>query len=121
MPTNLPEEQLNDSAAATRLYFDTYGETPLQFNASEVDSTIAFFTSYGFGKDASTTSALALLKQAKLDGVNIGSILERLKGLDQAQISNLVAQILNNDRVSTSTLGIRTQSVNNLKTRNISA
>lgn len=121
MATNLPPRQINDSAASTRLYFDTYGEIPLQFNATDVDSTIAFFTAYGFDRDAATTSAMALLKQAKLDGVNIGSILDRLRGFDQTQISNLVAQILNNSRVSTSTLGYRTQPTDDFKTRNISA
>ena len=121
MATNLPPKPINDSAAGTRLYFDTYGETPLQFNSSDVDFTIAFFTGYGFDKDAATTSAITLLKQAKLDGVSIGSILDRMRGFNQIQISNLVSQILNNNRVATSTLGYRTQPVDDFKTRNISA
>jgi len=119
MATNLPPKPLNDSAAGTRLYFDTYGEIPLQFNSTDVDSAISFFTAYGFDQDAATTSATALLKQAKQDGVSIGAILDRLRGFDQAQISNLVAQILNNNRVATSTLGYRTQPNDDFKTRNI--
>ena len=121
MATNLPPKLINDSAASTRLYFDTYGETPLQFNATDVDSTIAFFTAAGFGTDAATTSAIALLKQAKLDGVNIGSILDTIRGFDKLQLSALVAQILNNNRVPTSILGYRTQPVDDFKNRNISA
>jgi len=121
MATNLPPKPLNDSAAGTRLYFDTYGEIPLQFNSNDVDSTIAFFTTFGFDKDAATTSATALLKQAKLDGVSIGTVLDRMRGFDQIQISNLVSQILNNNRVSTSTLGYKTQPTDDFKTRNISA
>jgi len=42
--TNLPEKAIQDSAARTRVFFDTYGQEPLQFNATEVDTTIGFFT-----------------------------------------------------------------------------
>lgn len=119
MATNLPPKPLNDSSAGTRLYFDTYGELPLQFNASEIDTTIAFFTALGFEINAATTSALVLLKQAKFDGTPIGFILDRIRGFDQAQVSALVSEILNNDRVATSTLGYRTTAVEDSKTRNI--
>lgn len=119
MATNLPPSPLNDSAAGTRLYFDTYGEVPLQFNATEVDSTIAFFTSAGFDKTAAITSSLALLKQAKLDGLRVGVILDTIKGFNQKQLSALVAEILNNDRIATSTLGYRSTPLEDNKTRNI--
>lgn len=119
MSTNLPPQPLNDSAAGTRLYFDTYGENPLQFTSTDVDSTIAFFTSLGFGIEAARSSAIVLLKQAKLDGVSINSILDRIRGFNQTQVSALVSEILNNDRLAISTLGYRTAPLEDSKTRNI--
>ena len=50
--TNLPAKQLTDSAAKTKLFFDTYGAAPLEFNATEVDATLGFFESRGFSKEA---------------------------------------------------------------------
>jgi hypothetical protein len=40
--TNLPAVEINDSAARTKLFFDTYGQEALEFNATEVDATINF-------------------------------------------------------------------------------
>ena len=48
--TNLPAKQLTDSAAKTKLFFDTYGTAPLEFNATEVDATIGFLKAEDFQK-----------------------------------------------------------------------
>lgn len=117
--TNLPEKQINDSAARTKLFFDTYGDTPLQFAATDVDAAITFFEKKGFGEEASLTTASALLKQAKLEGISIFSVLDGLKGLDQIEISGLVSEILNNNRPSTSTLGYREPVPSLSKQRNV--
>lgn len=120
--TNLPPEQLTDSAAGTKLFFDSYGRVPFEFNATEVDATIGFFQQYGFGKDASVVSALALLKQAKLDEIPVFQILDQLKSFEQIEITALVGEILNNNRKPSSTLGYRKESVSRLdQTRNIGA
>lgn len=117
--TNLPERLIQDSAARTRLFFDTYGQEPLQFNATEVDTTIGFFTSKGFTDDAARVTSLSLLKQAKLEGLNIFTILDDLKGLDDIDISALVGEILNNNRPATSTLGYRQEISTVSKQRNV--
>jgi hypothetical protein len=41
--TNLPARIIQDSAAGTKLFFDNYGQEPLEFNATDVNATIAFF------------------------------------------------------------------------------
>ena len=107
MNTNLPAEQIQDSAARTKLFFDTYGDQPLEFNANEVDACIAFFKKNGFADDAATVTSAALLKQAKIENVPIYRILDSLKEVEGLQLSALVAEILNNNRTASSTLGYK--------------
>ena len=121
MATNLPPKEINDSGAATRIFFDQYGVKPTEYKAVEVDAAVNFFNSAGFGNDASTVSGLSILKQAKREGVSVFVILDGLRKLNAVQISTLVAQILNSNRVPTSALGFRTNVISNDKSREISA
>lgn len=120
--TNLPSVTIEDSAASTKLFFDQYGREPLQFNANDAEAAIGFFTSRGFDTDAAIITASTLLKQAKLDSVPIFQLLDTLTSLTHVELNFLIAEILNNNRGSTSAIGFRTQSV--VKTnqiRNIAA
>lgn len=121
MATNLPPKQFNDSAAGTKLFFDSYGTEPLQFPATDVNAATSFFRNFGFDEDASLVTATTLLKQAKLEGISIFELLDGLKNLESIQISSLVGEILNNNRVPTSTLGFKTEVLQTSKLRNISA
>lgn len=107
MNTNLPAEVIQDSAARTKLFFDTYGDQPLEFNATDVDACIAFFTKSGFEQDAAIITSVALLKQSKIENVPIYQILDSLEKNAGIKLSALVAEILNNNRTATSTLGYR--------------
>lgn len=122
MATNLPPQQIDDSAAGTRLFFDSYGQQPLEFLSNEVDAAIGFFESRGFDKDAATITAMTLLKQAKLENQPIFQVLDTLSGFNGLQISALVGEILNNNRPSTSTLGFKVSNAASLpRSRNILA
>jgi hypothetical protein len=121
MSTNLPIQQLEDSAAGTKLYFDTYGEQPLEFPANDVAVTIAFFKSAGFAEDAALVTAMTVLRQAKLDEIPVYQILDTLKKFESIELGQLVGEILNNNRVSTSTLGFRVKDVIPNQSRNIAA
>lgn len=121
MATNLPAQTIDDSAASTILYFDSYGEAPLEFPAVDVDSTVSFFRAAGFDKDAAEVTAMTLLRQAKIDGEPISKILDSLKGFQRNELSILVAEILNNNRIATSALGYRVSDVVVNQTRQISA
>jgi hypothetical protein len=107
MQTNLPSPEKQDSAEGTRLYFNSYGTRAIEFNANDVSAAIAFFESKGFDSDAALSSASVLLDQAKADGISVYSILDTLKTFDQVGLSGLVAEILNNNRPTTSSLGYR--------------
>jgi len=119
--TNLPAKPVTDSAAKTKLFFDTYGTAPLEFNATEVDATIGFFESRGFSKEAAQTISMSILKQAKLENVNIFTILDDLKKIEGLELSGVVSEILNNNRPATSTLGYRKPSPDITKQRNVVA
>jgi hypothetical protein len=119
---SLPSPSKQDSAAGTKLFFDRYGQAPLEFSANEVASAIAFFQSRGFEDDAAILTAQVLLKQAKVDGIPVFKIIDTLTTFNGVQISAIVAEILNNNRGSSSTLGYRIQTVEKQnQTRNIFA
>lgn len=107
MPSNLPVVNIEDSAAATKLFFDVYGKLPLEFSSIDVDAAITFFTSKGFDKDAAIQISAILLKQAKLDEIPIFQILDSIRKLTAIELNALVGEILNNNRRSTSTLGYK--------------
>ena len=122
MAINIPTTASEDSGAATKLFFDTYGQIPLEFNANEVSAAIGFFQAAGFDDDAAATTGAVLLKQAKLDAIPIYKLLDTLKKLDGVQLSALVGEILNNNRGTSSTLGYKTATVEKqYQTRNIFA
>jgi len=119
MATNLPPRELNDSGAATKIFFDQYGVKPTEYKSTEVDAAINFFKGAGFEDDAATVSGVTILRQAKAEGVSVFVILDSLKKFTSVQISTLVAEILNNNRVPTSALGFRTNVISNNKSREI--
>ena len=117
---NLPAVTKTDSASSTKLFFDTYGSRPLEFGANEVSASIGFFTGRGFEEEAALTTAMTILRQAKIDGVQVFEILDTLKELNGTQLSAVVAQILNKYRPNTSSLGFRAVNVIKInQTRNI--
>ena len=121
MATNLPITSKNDSAEATKLFFDTYGQAPLEFNSVDVDAAVNFFSKRGFAEDAALSVSTVILKQAKLENIPVTQILDSLSGFQEIQISALVSEILNNNRVPTSILGFKTTVDNRNIVRNILA
>jgi hypothetical protein len=118
--TNLPWTTPVDSALGTRLYFDQYGQAPLEFSANDVDSVVGFFKGKGFGDEAAQTTSMVLLKQAKIDDMPVFKLLDTLKSFEGLQLSGLVGEILNNNRANTSTLGFKIAAVDKVnQTRNI--
>jgi hypothetical protein len=120
--SNLPTRPNSDSTLGTRLYFDKYGEAPLEFKAEDVDVTVGYLQSRGFGDEAAIVTSIILLKQAKLDQMPVTELLDTLSGLENLELSTLVGEVLNNNRAPTSTLGFKLENVaNELQTRNVVA
>jgi hypothetical protein len=118
--SNLPSENNPDSASKTLLYFNDYASAGQEYAAADVDATVGFMKNKGFGDQASLITAMILLKQAKIDSIPVWKLIETLSGLETIQLSALVGEILNSNRIPTSSLGFRVAEVRNeFQTRNI--
>jgi hypothetical protein len=118
VPQQIPS-LANDSAIQT---FNQYFNGPIELNNSELMAVTAFFEKRGFDTDSAQSTAVILMQQAYKDSVSIMPILDTLTGLNRTQLSDLVGEILNYNRLNTSSLGVSKQSVTpDFITRNIIA
>jgi|TARA_B110000914_G_scaffold189591_1_gene175114 hypothetical protein len=102
------------SKELTKKFFDNYYNKEISYNASEVDAVIGYFLKRGFDKVSAVNTASILLQQAEIDQLTVFKLLDTLKGINDVQLSNVVAQILNLNRSKVSTLGYRTPKENQL-------
>ena len=117
--SNVPLE-VTDSAEPVKTFFDKYFVEPISLPAGEIDAVIGFFDKRGFEKIAAINISTILLTQARLDSVSVFQLLDTLKGLTEAQLSNIVTEILNVNRSKISVLGFKVEnSQNQFEKRNI--
>jgi len=101
--SNIPPKKT--TADATVQAFDNYYSAPLELSASTLAAMTGFFTQRGFDSISAESVSVIIMKQAKIDGYNPMQILDTLQGINNAEISALVAEILNYNRFKTSFLG----------------
>lgn len=117
---NLPKEPVTDSAAEVKQFYNEYFTKPLSFPSNQVDAVVGFFESRNFDRSASTAVASVLLRQAKLDSVNVFELLDTLKGLTELQLSAIVTEVMNANRDRISTLGFKLENpADQVEARNI--
>ncbi len=104
-----------DSSDAARKFFNSYYSQGVAIPAAVLDSTIGFFQNRGFSDTASQSVATVLLLQAKIDGINVFTLLDTLKGLNQLQLSTVVREVLNYNRLRISILGTRYDNFNDIQ------
>lgn len=119
--TNLPVDRaLADSSDAVKSFFNTYFTAEVTFPAEQVDAVVGFFKKRGFDDLAASSTSMILLQQAKIDQVNVFTLLDTLKGLTDVQLSAIVAEVLNYNRQKNSVLGYRQQETGStLEKRNV--
>lgn len=98
-----------DSSAEVKEFFDKYFVDPISYSATQVDSVVGFFLKRGFDQSSATGVATVLLQQAKIDEVNVYTLLDTLKGLTEVEISGLVGEIVNYNRSKVSVIGFKTE------------
>lgn len=104
---NLPQNNPNsDSSQQTLKLFDAYTNQPITIDAATYDSMVGFFESRGFLKDSAQSTALIIIRQAKLDNINPYQLLDTLSGLESVQLNNLITELLNYNRYKSSSLGM---------------
>lgn len=123
--SNLPiQNQIDDknSLQGTKDYFENLNKQQLQFKASESDAVIAFFKGRGMQDSAAKSVGFIFLKQCKIDSVDPLELLSNLQKLDGLTLDSTLGEILNINRLNSSTLGAspEVRSVNPAK-RNIVA
>lgn len=97
-----------DSSAEVKEFFNKYFSESISYSATQVDSVVGFFLRRGFNESSATGVATVLLQQAKIDDVNVFTLLDTLKGLDDVEISALVGEIVNYNRSKVSVIGVKT-------------
>jgi hypothetical protein len=107
MASNLPPTEAIDSSEEVKSFFDKYFRHQITFPSNQIDAVVGFFLKRGFDDQASKSTAIVLLNQARLDGVNVFQLLDTLKGLNDAQLSAVVTEVLNSYREKTSILGYK--------------
>lgn len=106
--SNLPiETEERDSAQAAKRFFNTYYDEKVAIPSAIIDSTIAFFKSRQFNESAAIAVSTVLINQAKIDNINVFTLLDTLKELNEFQLSTVVREILNTHRLRISILGTR--------------
>jgi hypothetical protein len=102
MYSNIP---VGSSSDQTVQAFDNYNSAPIELNATVLAAMKGYFTNRGFGEVAAESIAVVIISQSKQDGYNPMQILDTLKGLSDVELSGLVSEILNYNRLKTSSLG----------------
>lgn len=104
----------------TKTFFNRYYTAEISYPANEIDAVVNFFTKRGFDVKPAVSVATVILQQAKLESVPVFEVLDTLKGLDEVQISAVVAEVVNLNRPITSTVGAKSNNqIQSLDTRNI--
>lgn len=88
---------------------DSLYTRPFELEVSTLNSMKGFFESKSFDSNAAESISVIIMKQARIDGYNPMQILDTLRGLDEVEISALVSEILNYNRIKTSFLGYARQ------------
>lgn len=101
----------SDNDGLTKKFFNNYYNKEISYQASEVDAVIGYFLKRGFEQTAAINTASVLLQQATVDNIKVFQLLDTLKGINDVQLSNVVAQILNLNRSKTSTIGYKNPSI----------
>ena len=117
---NLPTQSNTDSSTEVKSFFDKYFRHQVTFPSNQIDAVLGFFLKRGFDQDSARSTSIVLLNQARIDNVNVFTLLDTLKALTDVQLSQVVAQVLNAYREKVSVLGYRVASVaDSYESRNI--
>lgn len=117
--SSIPTEKKVDKANDTGKLLNRYYNQEIYYTPAEVDAVIGYFQKRGFDQVAAVNTAAIILQQAGVDKIPAFELLDTLKGINDVQLSNVIAQILNLNRSSCSTIGYKISVPNLSEQRNI--
>jgi len=116
--TNLPSDSTSNKEV--RNFFDRYFQHQVTFPTNQIDAVVGFFLKRGFDDQAAKSTAIVMLNQSRLENVSPFQLLDTIKGLSDAQLSRVVAEVLNVYRDRSSSLGFKvTTTEETAESRNI--
>ena len=117
--SNLPAQPRDNDKKVTE-FFDTYFSKAIQISTDQFVVVQGFFEKRGFSPVAAQAVAGVLVQQAKVDGVKVYEFLDTLAKFNENQLSSLVLEILNHNRLGTSVLGSKNDNtVSTIENRNV--
>jgi hypothetical protein len=117
---NLPSSAPVDSSTDVKQFFDKFFVNKVSFPSNQIDAVVGFFLKNGFDEESARSTSIVLLNQAREDNVSVFQLVDTLKTLNNVQLSQVVAQVLNSYREKISLLGYRVAPlVDKYESRNI--
>jgi hypothetical protein len=121
--SNLPSpSSIESSSDFTNKALSQYNDVPVELDHNVMTAMIGMLENRGFSNDSAESISITIMVQARRDGYNPITVLESMKKLGENDLSQLLSEILNYNRLKTSVLGSVQQitPVDNVK-RNIVA
>jgi hypothetical protein len=103
--SNLPPQKVPSSSDQTLKVFNNFYSLPVSISNNDLMAMVGFFEARGFDSISAERTAIIILTQAANDGYSAMQILDTLKGTSSVEISGLVTEILNYNRLNTRFLG----------------
>lgn len=104
--SNLPLKTSESSQEKVVKYFDNYYTVPINLEVTDIDIMKAFFEGRGFDRSSAESISYLILKTAKESNYKTQEILDALSSYNSSQLNEFLLNILNFNRIKTSTLGI---------------
>lgn len=100
LPPILPKDDRNQ-------LFNRYLNKNISYKPSDFDALVSYFLKRGFEQTSAINTSVILLEQASIDKLNVQQIIDTLSGLNEVQLSKVVATILNYNRPKSSKIGYK--------------
>jgi len=104
--SNLPPKPVETKDEKIIKYFDNYYTVPIDLDLNDVDVMRGFFESKNFDRSSAESITYMILKTAKQSNYKTEEILDALNSYNSTQLNEFLLNILNFNRIKTSTLGV---------------
>lgn len=104
--SNLPPATATASSSdLTNKALSQYNDVPIELDHNVMTAMIGMLENRGFSSDSAESISITVMVQARRDGYNPMTVLESMKKLGENDLSQLLSEILNYNRLKTSVLG----------------
>jgi hypothetical protein len=104
--SNLPPKSAETSEQRVIRYFDNYYTVPIDLELNDVEVMRGFFESKNFDRGSAESITYMILRTAKQSNYKTEEILDALNSYNSTQLNEFLLNILNFNRIKTSTLGV---------------